>query len=147
MSLTSNQLVNSIDITRRSKNKVDVNNYGTNYRHHVHVQRKSKYSVEKKIRASLFDPNHSDVAYLKTLSQFFKVYNTERERTVQDGIKVLNTIYGKTYLEKMDTFRGRASMFEKNGVLADYKPLLHELAAYHDVPKENAVDFSISINL
>ena len=44
----------------------------------------------------------------------------------------------------MDTFRGRASMFEKHGILSKYKPLLHELAEYHNVPQTHAVNFSIS---
>ena len=114
------------------------------YTHHIHVNKTSKYTKQLKINPSLFDPNHPDVPYLKTLSQFFKVYNSENDRAVLDAVKILNTVYGKEYLQRIDRFRGRASMFEKGGALFQYKSLLHELADYHNVPKSHAVNFSIS---
>ena len=108
------------------------------YTHHVHVYKTSKYTKQPKINPSLFDPNHPDVPYLKTLSQFFKVYNSKNDRAVLDAVKILNTVYGKEYLQRIDRFRGRASMFEKGGALFQYKSLLHELADYHNVPKSHA---------
>lgn len=143
--VSSTQVQNSIVNSRRSRNRLkEPQRQNQLYAHHIHVEKTSKYKIQPKINPSLFDPNHPDVPYLKTLSQFFKVYNSANDRAVLDAVKILNSVYGKEYLQKIDRFRGRASMFEKGGALQQYKPLLHELADYHNVPESHALNFSIS---
>ena len=113
--------------------------------HHIYntdkAQRFKSYGL---LSASLYDPYHEDVPTLTTLSQFFKVYGNREEKKIQEALGVMKDVYGGGYMPKVSNFKGRASLFQSGGVLADYKPMLYRLAQYHEVPRETALNFSMS---
>ena len=139
---------------RRQRNKAVVGSHAVVHSngkittgHHIYppdAAQSSRFKAEGMLSKDLFDPHHPDEPYLRTLSQFFKVYGSAEERKVQDGFKVMKASYNGKYMSKVTRFTGRASFFNKDGLLHRYQPMLHELAEYHGVPKHNATNFAMS---